>query len=80
MQAYCDHIEAVDEYAAMAQAKCDTVIGAFPGEHQMTCPDDDDACAECEGPKTGDDPELCASCAATSVTADAELIAAMEEL
>lgn len=41
MQAYCDHIEAADEYAAMAKAKCDTVIGAFPGEHQMTCPCDE---------------------------------------
>lgn len=82
MEAYADHIIAEDAYAAMAQAKCDIVVGAIPGEHQMTCPGDESgciaatedmpgyACAECEGPMDEGDDEICANCAATAVSYD----------
>lgn len=64
-QAYADYIAAPDAYAAMAQAKCDTVVCAFEGMHLVTVP-----CAE----------SGCIAATKDMPITDAELIAAMEEL
>ena len=43
--------------------------GAYVQAWVWVYADDDDACAECEGPMAEADDEICAGCAATAVTA-----------
>ena len=72
-EGYAAPIEAEDQYAAMAQAKCDVVIGAFEGELLMHSP-------SCDNSLLVKPEDMQGSPYAHLRDTEAELIAAMEEL